>query len=333
MSVIENLSVDTLSLRGLQEEFNRFGRLFKSRADALQAVAINDFVPVPGIINSVLIMGEQDAIQFWSFDLQTFVPVKDFQAIGSQARKYIDLDGVNDYIGFSNAADLLDFTQDWTIGISLVGVTGPQTSEKMTLFSRGGVHITLQASANSTNWGLYVTSDNNLFSTATRAQANTWEAPQQTSKLLFIYCSTTKRLQYFIGNSATGTYNQRANLAIPQSMIDGQNIAGGLEIGNYWSGTGGLFFSGVNWNGGVNNLIASSIKFTSPFIQEYFQNVSSDPDEQDAYFESAEFYSDLSVYCPLGEDTYPDVVDKKGTLTDGELYNGTAEDFKDIPTS
>ena len=332
MTTIQNLAVDKLSLRGLGPQFNSFERLFSSKADAVTAVQTNDYVPIPGRINSVLIAGEQQAIQFWSFDVEDFVPLSEFAAVGNQSNKYIDLDGVNDHIAFTNADAVLDFTQDWTIGMTLVGVTPPASNENMTLFSRGGVHITLKASAASTNWGLYVTSNDDLFNTTSRAQANTWYRPDDFSRLLFVYCSTTKRLAYYIGDPSTGTYAQRANLSIPQSMIDSQNITGGLKIGEAWSGTGGSTFSGVNWNGGVNNLIGSGLKFTTPFIAEYFQNQSVDPDNPDAFFTGAEFYADLSFYCKLGEDTYPDVTDEKSTLTGGALVNGAAEDFKDIPT-
>ena len=331
MSVIETLAVDALSLRGLGEQFNSFERLFRSKADALTALATGDYIPTPGRLNSVLIAGEQNSIQFYSFDVQDFVPLSDFSSVGNQSNKYIDLDGVNDYIEFDNAGGLLDFTQDWTIGITLVGVTAPVANEKLTLFGRGGVQITLQASRSSTNWGLYVTSDNDLFNTSKRAQANTWYRPNDLSRLLFVYDSSSKRLKYFIGDTSTGNYNMRANLSIPQSMIDNQNISGGLCIGKSWSGVGGSFFSGKNWNGGVNNLIGSQLKFETPFIEEYYQNQSNDPDNPDAFFTQAEFYDDLNVYCKLGEDAYPDVVDTKGTLTGGELINGTAEDFKDIP--
>ena len=333
MSAIDKLQVNSLSLRGKGNQFNKFERLFQSKLDATESVQIGDYVPTPGQLNTVLIAGEENAIQFWSFDIQDFVPISDFGAIGNQSNKYIDLDGVNDYIGFDNSDTVLDFTQDWTIGITLVGVTAPSSAQKMTLFSRGGVHITLNAQAGSTNWGLYVTSDNDLYNTANRAQANTWYAPNDFSRILFVYCSTTKRLKYYLGDPATGSYAMRANLAIPQSMIDGQNITGGLKIGENWTGTGGANFSGVNWNGGVNNLIGSDLKFTTPFIEEYFQNQSSDPDNPDAFFTQAEFYPDLTFYCKLGEDTYPEVTDQKSTLTGGELFNGAADDFKDIPTT
>ncbi len=332
MSILNTLGVNSLSLRGIGAQFNSFERLFQSKADAVQSVATFDYIPEPGKLNTVLIAGEEQAIQFWSFDVQDFVPISQFGSAGNQSNRYIDLDGVNDFIEFDNAGDVLDFTQDWTIGLTLVGVTGPASPQKMTLFGRGGVQITLQAQAGSTNWGLYVTSDNDLFSAASRAQANTWYAPSDFSRILFTYNATTKRLKYYLGDPSTGSYAMRANLSIPQTMVDNQDIAGGLKIGDEWSGNGGANFSGVNWNGGVNNLIGSSIEFTGPFVAEYFQNQAVDPDNPDAFFTSAEFYDDLSFYCKLGEDAYPAVTDEKSLLTGGELKNGAADDFKDIPT-
>lgn len=332
MTVLDILGVNGLALRGKGNEFNKFDRLFKSKLEAEEAVATLDYEPIQGKLNTVLIAGEEDAIQFWSFDLQKFEPLSEFSATGNQSNKYIDLDGVNDYIGFDNADSVLDFTQDWTIGVTLVGVTGASSALNMTLFSRGGLHITLKAHEGSTNWGLYVTSDNDLYNSNGRAQANTWYAPNDFSRILFTYSASSKRLKYYLGDPSTGTYALRANLAIPQSMVDTQNITGGLKIGDSWSGEGGAGFSGINWNGGVNNLIGSNIEFSGPFVEEYFQNQSSDPENPDAFFQQAEFYPDLTFYCKLGEDVYPNVSDEKSTLINGELFNGSAADFKDIPT-
>ncbi len=333
MSVINNLAVDKLSIRGLGNQFNSFERLFQSKADAVQAVAENDYIPTPGRLNTVLIAGEEDAIQFWSFDVNDFVPISDFASAGNQSNKYIDLDGVNDYIEFDDLSTLnaLDFTKNWSIGLTLVGVTGPSSTTKMTLLSRGGVHITLSANAASTNWGLYVTSNNDLYNVTSRAQANTWYAPNDFSRILFTYDATSKRLKYYLGDPSTGSFAMRANLSIPQSMVDSQNIVGGLKVGCDWTGTGGSNFSGVNWNGGVNNLIGSSIVFSGPFVAEYFQNQAVDPESPDSFFTGAEFYSDLDFYCKLGEDTYPAVEDTKSLLTGGQLVNGASDDFKDIP--
>ena len=253
----------------------------------------------------------------------------------NQADNYIQLDGVNDYIDLptlgGGASDLLDFTKDWSIGITLVGVDGPASAKKMTLFGRGGVQITFHAQAGSTNWGLYVTCDNDLYTASKRAQANTWYAPGDFHRILFTYDATTKYLKYYLGDPQTGVYAQRANLAISQTMIDSQNITGGIKIGEAWSGVGGATFSGYNWDGGVNNFIAADMVMTGPFIAEYFQDQSGDPDAPSSdSITTAEYYPDLVAFCKLGEDIYPDVVDTVGNITGGELINGTEDDFKDI---
>ncbi|BAQ84234.1 hypothetical protein [uncultured Mediterranean phage uvMED] len=309
-------------LRGAGNEFNGFGRMFKSVDEANAAVANGDYNPTEGQVNAVLVLSA--GIMIYSFDLQDFVHISEFSAAGNQANKYIELDGANDYIEFSNAGDVLDFTKNWSIGITLVGVTGAASASNMTLFGRGGVQITLKAQAGSTNWGLYVTSDNDLYNANGRAQANTWYAPSDFDRILFTYDAATKRLKYFLGSPASGTYAQRANLAIPQTMVDTQNIAGGLCIGKSWTGVGGAGFSGINWHGGLNNMIVSNMAFVGPQLDEYFQTGEE--------FTSMELYGDVVSYAKLGEDTFPTVTDEKGLLTGGALINGSNDDFKDIPT-
>ena len=322
MATIQTLAVNELSFRGKGNEFNKFSRLFKSLQEARESLASGDYDPVEGQLNLVIVAGQ--GIMYFSFDLNDFVLITEFQSAGNQANKYIELDGVNDYIEFTNAGDVLDFTKDWSIGVTLVGVTGPSSAKNMTLFGRGGVQITLKAHDASTNWGLYVTSDNDLYNADKRAQANTWYAPSDFSRLLFVYTASDKRLKYFIGDPSTGTYAQRANLAIPQTMVDGQNITGGLCIGKEWTGQGGSGFSGINWHGGLNNLIVSNVAFTGPHLVEYFQTGEA--------FTAMELYSDVVAYAKLGEDTFPNVTDEKGLLTGGQLVNGTDADFKDIPS-
>ncbi len=321
MATLQTLAVNELALRGKDNEFNKFSRLFRSKQDALDSIASGDYNPTEGQVNAVIILSE--GIMIYSFDLQDFVHISEFAAAGNQANRYIKLDGVNDYIEFDNAGDALDFTKDWSVGVTLVGVTGASSAMNMTLFGRGGVQITLKAHEGSTNWGLYVTSDNDLYNAAKRAQANTWYAPGDFSRLLFVYTAADKRLKYFIGDPSTGNYAQRANLSIPQSMVDGQNVTGGLCVGKEWTGHGGSGFSGINWNGGLNNLIVSHMAFTGPHLTEYFQTGEE--------FTAMELYDDVVAYAKLGEDTFPEVSDEKGLLTGGQLVNGTADDFVDIP--
>ena len=323
MAVIDKLAVNSLSLRGKGQEFNTLSRFFRSKEDALEAVQSGDYSPIAGLVNAVLVQSE--GIMIYSFELTDFVHIAALQAAGNQANRYIKLDGVNDYIEFDNSGDVLDFTKSWSVGLTLVGVTGGAGQYFMSLFSRGGVHITLRATAGSTNWGLYVTSDNSLYSADKRAQANTWAAPSDFSRLLFTYDAAAKRLKYYIGDPDTGAYVMRANLLISNQMIANQNITGGLCIGKNWTGEGGSNWSGKNWNGGLNNLIISDMVFTGPHLDEFFQSGEE--------FTQMELYSDVVSYCKLGEDTYPNVSDEKSQLNNGELKNGTPDDFVDIPES
>lgn len=321
MNAIDTLAVNTLALRGKGVEFNKFSRMFKSKSDALASIDSGDYSPTAGQTNAVIILGE--GIMIYSFDLLDFIHISQFVHAGDQANRYIKLDGVNDHIEFDNAGNALDFTKDFSIGVTLVGVGHPSTPVKYKLFGRGGVQITLLASTGS-NWGLYVTSDNDLYNADKRAQANTGYAPSDFGRILFVYTATDRRLKYYLGDPSTGVFAQRANLLIPQTMVDGQNITGGLDIGKPFSGVGGSGFSGVNWQGGVNNLVVSSMAFTGPHLTEYFQTGEA--------FTEMELYPDLTAYCKLGEDVYPNISDEKGLLTGGLLVNGSADDFADIPT-
>lgn len=323
MNIVSDLATDQLHLRGAGVEFNTFSRFFKSHEEALASVASGDFVPTPGKVNAVLMMGS--GIMIYDFAILDFVNIAQLASASNQASRYIELDGANDYINLPALAggseDVLDFAADWSVGCTLVGVEPGSDGKNMCLFRSGGCSINLKRGGS--NWGLYVTSNDNLYDAATRAQANTWYAPGDFSRLLFTYSASTQRLKYYLGEPASGAFAMRANLAIPNSMVSGQSPGSALEIGNSWSGTGGAGFSGNHWDGGVNNLIISNMELTGPQVIEYFQTGEA--------FPTHEYYDDLTSYCQLGEDTYPDVVDDKGNITGGALINGSAEDFKDVP--
>ncbi len=324
MASIEELAIDRLRIRGEGNEFNNLSREFLSLESARNAVATGDYVPTPGQVNASIVLGED--IMVWSFDINDFVHISEFEAAGNQAAMYIELDGVNDYIQFSTLAggaeDVLDFNKSWIIGCTFVGVQSGTDNKKMALFSNGGCHITLNRGGS--NWGLYVTSNNDLYDATTRATANTWHAPGDFDRVLFTYNATTKRLKYFLGDPSTGTFAQRANMAIPQTMIDAQTPDGTLCIGKGFDGPGGDTFDGTPWDGGVDNLVVSDMEFTGPHLTEYFQTGEA--------FTAMELYDDLVGYAKLGEDTYPEVTDEKGNMTGGALHNGAADDFKPIPT-
>jgi len=314
-NIIDILGINTLALRGKGTEFNRFSRFFQSVDDARESVATGDYVPTPGLTNAVLILGIGIAI--YSFDLEDFVAIQDLAAAGNQASRYIELDGANDYIEFTSlqggTENVLDWSKDWSIGLTLVGLTETTSDNKlMTLFSNGNNAIFLRRGG--TNWGMYVTGDANL-----QHGANTWYAPTATSRLLFTYDASTYRLKYYLGEPASGTYALRANLLVNANTRVNQ-VGNSLCIGkgvNTNLGTSAL------WDGGVNNLIISDQVLVGPQVDEFFQTGEA--------FTEHEYYADLTTYARLGEDTYPNVVDTKSNAT-GVLVNGAANDFVDIPT-
>ncbi|MCP4829617.1 MAG: hypothetical protein GY889_12170 [Proteobacteria bacterium] len=109
----------------------------------------------------------------------------------------------------------------------------------------------------------------------------------------------------------------RANLLVSSTVVAANGPAASLRVGR---GSGSI----ISWDGGVNNLIMSDQVLTGPQVAEFFQTGED--------FATHEYYPDLTSYCRLGEDTFPAVVDDKGNATNGVLVNGSAEDFKNVPT-
>ena len=312
-NIINTLGVDTLSLRGAGAEFNSFSRFFKSKDEALASVANGDYVPTPGVVNAVLMMGE--GIMVYDFTLLDFVNITELSAAANQSPKFIELDGANDYVSLPTLAggseDVLDWTKSWSVGITLVGVEHYNDALWMSLFSSGGNHITLRRGGS--NWGMYVTSDDNGY----QHGANTWYAPAEFDRILFTYDHLTARLKYYLGSPATGTYAMRANLLVNATVVAGNSADATLSIGK---GVGSI----IHWDGGINNLVISNQVLVGPQVDEFFQTGED--------FNTHEYYPDLTSYCRLGEDTFPAVVDDKGNVTGGVLVNGTSEDFADVPT-
>ena len=166
------------------------------------------------------------------------------------------------------------------------------------------------------NWGSYNTTAHDLYHTATRANANTWRAPTDDSRLLWVYSATTKKLEYYISYEV-GVFQRWANVTVPQTAIDAQTVGPGLCFSKPWTGPGGFAFSGTPYQGTLSDWILSPYAFTPVDVQE---------------FSKSTMPSDLSFYDSkitswLKPGVYPTVTDVKGTLSDGALYNGQPEDF------
>ena len=242
------------------------------------------------------------------------------------ANKYVFLNGTGGYLNFSGGGgDYLDLTKSWTVAISLEGLPdNPVDNHPISLFGSGQVSITLKRGSppGAGNWGVYATSNHNLYQTAARWQANAWYAPGSASRVAFTYDHTTKRMAYWLQEVAGGTFARRANILVPDSAIAAQGLGNDFCFGKAWTGEGGALFSGDWWNGGVNNLIAAKEVLTDDDLAEYFQ--SGQPIDEMALFPK------LTTWAKLGEQAYPTLLDEKGTLTGGSLIGGAPSDFKDI---
>ena len=71
MASINTLGIDTLSLRGADQEFHRLSRFFRTRAEAQAAIDNGDWVPVAGVINAVLTADE--GILHYDIDTSTLL--------------------------------------------------------------------------------------------------------------------------------------------------------------------------------------------------------------------------------------------------------------------
>ena len=116
-----------------------------------------------------------------------------------------------------------------------------------------------------------------------------------------------------------GLLLEKANISVPSSAIDAQTPGPELSFSRSWTGTGGVSFSGTAYQGVLSGWVLSSgHAWTELEIQEYF----SVPPEQLA---SLQVYSKITSCIEPGE--YPAVIDTKGVLTGGALYNGSPDDF------
>tara|TARA_R110002096_G_scaffold28938_1_gene87461 strand:+ start:645 stop:2144 length:1500 start_codon:yes stop_codon:yes gene_type:complete len=239
---------------------------------------------------------------------------------------HIDIDGGNDYIELSNLAggseDVLDWSKDWSFGITLAGLTDTTGDGKhMCLIQKNGNAIYL--SRGGTNWGVYISGDYGGY----RHGANTWYRPASNGKLLFTFEASTSKLRYYMGTDDSTGYNLRATIIPNGTLLTNRDtfLASGhdeatnnvLYIGKATTGS----YTNVHWEGGFNNAVISNITLTGANVNPFFV-VGND----EATYTSSGIYPDYTSYLPLGEGEYPNVVDRKDHC-DGVLNNGTPDDY------
>ena len=238
--------------------------------------------------------------------------------VGQVSNSFIRFDGSNDYVEFTDKgadnSNLLDWTQDWSIGLTLTEFDVASDGKFITLFSSGDNAIMLRRGGS--NHGLYITGNDG----ATKVGANTWYAPNPGGKLLFVFYKAFSRLRYYIGN-VDGTYNLRASYFVNTASIGGNNPGTKFCIGKRV--TSDAVAQSLMFHGGANNVIVTDEPLEGPLVEEYFQ-------VSETYDQSS-FYADLTSWVKMGEDTFPTVSDEKGAMTGGALIDGNEDDFVEIP--
>ena len=237
---------------------------------------------------------------------------------GVQASSYITFNGGDDYINFTGgntALKYLDWTADWTLGITLVGYPQHSDSKYQCLFASGNNVLMIRRGG--TNQALYIASNNTGYASQ---GINTWSPINDGDRLQFEYNATSKHLRYFKGQPGAtpqlvGTLTVNATNIANNDPGDDFAIGRGNGLTNYQEL--------LHWDGGVNNFIGMQGPMGTTDRLSYFQSVGEAYDEQS-------WYADLNSWGKLGEDPYPNVVDTVGGLTGGELINGTEEDFVPI---
>ncbi len=237
---------------------------------------------------------------------------------GVQASSYITFNGGDDYINFTagnTTLGYLDWTKDWTIGITLVGYPQHSDAKYQCLFASGNNVLMIRRGG--TNQSLYIASNNTGYASQ---GINTWTPISDGDRLQFEYNSTSKHLRYFKGQPGAtpqlvGTLTVNSNNITNNDPGDDFAIGRGNGLTNYQEL--------LHWDGGVNNFIGMQGPMGTTDRLSYFQSVGEAYDEQS-------WYADLNSWAKLGEDPYPNVVDTVGGLTGGELVNGTEEDFVPI---
>jgi hypothetical protein len=222
---------------------------------------------------------------------------------------HIVIDGGNDYIQLSELANgtenVLTWDHDWSLGVSLDGVSSVSDSTYMTLFSRGDNGVFFVKGPG--NWGCYVSGNGGGY----KQGMNTWTPLQAHSKLLFTYSHATSQMKYYLGSTGSTGFSLKGTLALNSTVLaNSSNSSATFEVG---MGVGASHFEG-----GVNNLVISDIVLQGANIADYFAT--------GLDFTEHATYSDYTTYCRLGEDVYPAVTDSKGNAT-GVLANGTPIDF------
>lgn len=306
MATLEQLVVKNFSLNG--RNYKRVDTLgaFLSLEEAIQSVADGSIKPSTDSVNvrSIVYVLANTGFHFyeWSNSLGSFTEIGRGDASGVLANAYIRLQGTDELIEFEQmqpgnpAYCMLNLDFDFSITIKIPIIDTPENGQRIKLIENG--QNAIQINVGSGNYGLYFT-DGTIS-----AGVNVFSEVVANDELTFVYTASDKKMCYYINgtNKKTLSLSDRTN-----------NANGKIKIG---APTGA-----ERLKGGVDNLVVYNVALSSNDTDEIKNAV---PIEQRTA------HGDAVAYCKLGEAVYPSIVDQKGNLNDGELKNGSPDDFVPI---
>ncbi len=228
---------------------------------------------------------------------------------------HANLDGADDYLEISlpeTDTSLLSWTQDWSLAFHLIEVHNPTEGTKRTIATRGNNGIYFSKGVQ--NWGFYATATDGVHNPASNEGmshshgVNTWFVPEDNSKHLFTYKSSTGKLRWYCNGVLKGTIQMTST-----EMTKGVAGEDKLNIGDGMSGYYGSQF----WDGHIDDLLLMSTNLVdnSPQITEYFSNSN--------YTDHSEYSDKILSWFKLDPepDTYPVITDTLNYAT-GKHMNG-----------
>ena len=303
--ILETLGVSKLRLRGRLAEFNGFDRFFATLEEANLSLGDGDYVPEAGRLNAILL---PEGIYIYSFDLAAFVQAGAIEAVSARADHYLKLDGNDDFITLdtitnSNIGRFDTGHSGWAVGFTVVEMTPIVDNLFMNVITNGTNRVMLRRGGS--NMGIYYSNNGTQG-----AGANTWMAPETGDRILIQSEAASGRVQYWVNGvmKANTLTSQWADLT-----DDVVHIGDGSGFGEY-----GHF--------GIDNMvIMDGSTFGTVDRIEYF-------DSQELPADTA-YYANLTDLLLLDGDGLTTEVNGAKAVINGDVTNGTAASFVEVPTS
>ena len=236
------------------------------------------------------------------------------------ANASIGLDGTDAYIqwsdedGWGDLGGLLNSGEDYSFGFVMGDAWQGGSFEPFSMFSRNGVNdIGLEDTTSINVQGLSWTGYSGSASSGSNGFDNDKaDSFQAGDAIQFNFDASSYNCDvYYNGTQAeSGGINMASWATKPQTsgvVRFGFPVTRSSGTGSYWDGKiKALWFAkGTRFSDGT----ISSDQNTNPDIT------------------GKSYYSDITSFFNLGNDTYPNVVDLKGNVSNGTLTNGVSGDF------